>query len=153
MWVVDTTDSTVVRIDPSSNRVIATLPIGGPAGIATGGFLNRVDPGTLGVVGEQLDDKIADLAAGGGAVWVVSRSGAIYRIDQATREHKRFGIGIGASSVAFGDGFVWVANPQDGTLSRVDAKTNSVDKRTTVGRGATDLAVGEGSVWLTFGGG
>jgi branched-chain amino acid transport system substrate-binding protein len=51
------------------------------------------------------------------------------------------------STIAIGEGAVWVLNADDRTISKVDPETSEV---TTFGTGGitTDLAVGEGAVWI-----
>jgi streptogramin lyase len=163
-------DITVARVDPftgSIRRLDRDLGLNpqiavgdrevwtaaGALSASSPGFLERVQPSTLDVVAVPITDTISDLTTGPGDVWVISHNGAVDRIDQSSRKVTRFSVGGGASSVAVGDGFVWVANSTDGTISRINPKTNSVDRRITVGKGATDLAVGDGSVWVTFSGG
>jgi YVTN family beta-propeller protein len=43
---------------------------------------------------------------------------------------------------------VWVANEFDGTVSRIDPRTNSVVSTFRVGGSPHDLAVSSGAVWL-----
>jgi class 3 adenylate cyclase/DNA-binding beta-propeller fold protein YncE len=57
-------------------------------------------------------------------------------------------VGEGPSSIAFGEGSVWVANSSDGTITRIDPAT----RRTITIHGAPDanaIAVGSGAVWVT----
>jgi DNA-binding beta-propeller fold protein YncE/predicted Ser/Thr protein kinase len=52
--------------------------------------------------------------------------------------------------LAVGDDSVWVTSEADGTLSRIDPKTNQVvGEPLRVGRGVSGVAVGEGSVWVS----
>jgi YVTN family beta-propeller protein len=51
--------------------------------------------------------------------------------------------------IARGFGAVWVANDGDGTLTRVNPKTNRVTRRVRLGQGACSVATGAGFVWVT----
>ena len=44
-------------------------------------------------------------------------------------------VGNGPDGVAFGGGFVWVANGQDGTVSQIDPRTDTVVQTIVVGNG------------------
>ena len=60
-------------------------------------------------------------------------------------------VGAGVQYVAFGDGVVWAANWNDGTVARIDPATNAVTARIPVG--ATQaLAAGAGSAWVSVAG-
>jgi virginiamycin B lyase len=43
---------------------------------------------------------------------------------------------------------VWVANTIDGTVSRIDPRTNRVTATIRVGADPKQLAVGDGAVWV-----
>ena len=52
-------------------------------------------------------------------------------------------------SVAVGDGFAWVTNENDGTVSRIDTGTGEVaGDPITVGEEPSNIRVGAGSVWV-----
>jgi peptide/nickel transport system substrate-binding protein len=50
-----------------------------------------------------------------------------------------------------GDGAVWVANTDAGSVSRIDPSTRSVRQEITVGGGPSGVAVGGGAVWVANG--
>jgi branched-chain amino acid transport system substrate-binding protein len=56
-------------------------------------------------------------------------------------------VGKTPSTIAVGEGAVWVLNADDRTISKIDPQTKEVE---TFGTGgiSTDLAVGEGAVWV-----
>jgi branched-chain amino acid transport system substrate-binding protein len=56
-------------------------------------------------------------------------------------------VGKTPSTIAVGEGAVWVLNADDRTISKIDPETKEVE---TIGTGGvtTDLAVGEGAVWV-----
>lgn len=55
------------------------------------------------------------------------------------------------SALAVGEGGVWILSHGDGTVSRIDAKTNTVlaTIETGVTRPEGRIAAGEGAVWIT----
>ena len=58
-------------------------------------------------------------------------------------------VGSRPRGVAFGDGSVWVANSGDGTVSRVDPRTDRVTATIAVGQSPQALVVTAGSVWVS----
>jgi DNA-binding beta-propeller fold protein YncE len=60
-------------------------------------------------------------------------------------------VGPSPSALAVGEGGVWSLNDGDGSVSRIDAKTNAVGA--TIASGVTKpggrIAAGEGAVWIT----
>jgi YVTN family beta-propeller protein len=56
------------------------------------------------------------------------------------------------STIAVGEGAVWVLNAGDRTVSKIDPETRRIVKTFGTGGTTTDLAVGEGAVWVGNGG-
>jgi YVTN family beta-propeller protein len=61
------------------------------------------------------------------------------------------GVGIRPSSVAVGEGAVWVGNLEDETLSRIDYTTRTVQRTYGLPATPTGLATGAGAVWVAHG--
>jgi YVTN family beta-propeller protein len=121
----------VQRIDPRTNRLVATI-----------------QPGA----------NPADVAVGEGAVWVVNASDrTVSRIDPETNSVRTAPAGGDPHGVATGEGAVWVFSPRDQALARIDPNTLSTLGTTALisrtgqlaygGLASWALAVGEGSVW------
>lgn len=126
VWVAsDNTAGKVSRVDPATNKVIATIP---------------VNPGTW------------YLAFGFGSVWVVSsESGSIQKIDPATNAVvKTTPLGKEPAFLAAGEGAVWVQEQGDGTVARIDPETGEVTGRVKIGPVLKygDIDTGAGTVWL-----
>jgi DNA-binding SARP family transcriptional activator/DNA-binding beta-propeller fold protein YncE len=134
LWALTGESDTIERIDPETNAVVATIPLGRIG--ETSGWRYRI-------------------AAGEGGVWVLAPA-SLWRIDSTTT---RF---VGSvpldrseegSSVATGDGAVWIAKP-DGVLLRIDPDSQRVANTIRLGTLIYPadlwdaLAVGEGSVWV-----
>ncbi len=172
VWVTDGSERLHV-IDPRRARITAVLhvrerlngvAIGAGAVWAISGRASevlRVDPRTRMVTdririvsrpGVQAPYPVA-VEAGAGSVWVLNaNSQTVTRIDPRARGIVAtipIGIGRGALRLAASGGFAWVAS-DDGTLSRIDARTNAV-RAFTLGPGLRDVGVAGGAVWVTTG--
>jgi DNA-binding SARP family transcriptional activator len=60
-------------------------------------------------------------------------------------------VGARPVAVAAGAGGIWVANADDGTVSRIDPKSRRVVSTIGIGADVSDVAVGFGSVWVANG--
>jgi YVTN family beta-propeller protein len=76
----------------------------------------------------------------GNAVGAVSPSGAGMRAVVS--------LGTSPSSLAAGDGAVWVADGNAGTVSRIDLRTRAVTETIPVGSAPSGIAVAPGAVWV-----
>ncbi len=135
LWALTGESDTIELIDPRTSAVLETIPLGRIGDTATGWRYR--------------------LAVGEGAIWVLGPA-SLWRIDSATKRV------VGSvplprseegSSIATGDGAVWVAN-SSGTLLRVDPASQTVTRTIPLGRLIYPaepwdaLAVGNGSVWV-----
>jgi YVTN family beta-propeller protein len=163
VWVANKGDDSVSRIDPQTNRVVATIPVDGVADLAVGRDalwaggdregVARIDPRTNRVVATVPVGALPfGLAATDDAVWVTSVvDGTITRIDPQTN-HVTATIRTGGEpvQVAANDRAVWVAYPPDNLVRRIDPTTNRVVATLKVAQ-PQDLALGFGSVWIPSG--
>lgn len=60
-------------------------------------------------------------------------------------------VGIRPGDVAYGDGAVWVANLEDGSLSRIDPETRTVVRNVQLPATPDGVSVGAGAVWVVNG--
>jgi YVTN family beta-propeller protein len=133
--VVKVTAPALVAIDPKTNRVVASIPVG---------------------------SKPASVAFGNGSVWVGDAAdGTVTRIDPVTRTAvKTIGIAAPAIDLAAGDGSIWAATGGFGTIVRIDPTANDVARRIQLGApsnpivpAASAVAEGNGQLWVgTFDG-
>jgi YVTN family beta-propeller protein len=162
VWFVSG-NSNVVRLNPNSSRIEATLFSGGfPEGVAVDNAsvwvanrgandVWRFSPST-----NQRIDAIAvspqpaAIATGGGAVWVADAGfDAVTRIDPLSRSTVTIlGVGHHPSAIAYGIGSVWVTSRDDGTISRIDPATNRVEARIEVGNDPEGIVVDDNVVWV-----
>jgi YVTN family beta-propeller protein len=165
--------SSVAVIDPETNAIVASIPVGaGPGPIATGEgsvwvanardrTVSRIDADTREVVATiGLGIEPTDLAVGQGAVWVAGGyDGALLRIDTADNVVRASlaireqigplpsGFDSGPSAVTVSDGAVWLAHGEE--VSRIDPKTNDVVATVPAGGNwSGNIAGGEGAVWV-----
>jgi virginiamycin B lyase len=166
VWVASTKPYAVLRIDPSTNKILATIRVPGEAcsGLASGfasiwvplcgkkAALVRVD-----ATRNRISAILPILPAGpeGGitasedSVWIVSdKNGTLNRIDPSTN-HVRQKISIlpGSYNPLFSNGIVWVTGAESSLLTAVDAATGKVLESMPVGPKPRFLTVGGGSVW------
>jgi YVTN family beta-propeller protein len=164
VWVANKLDNSLSRIDPQTNRVVATIAASdGVADLAvgrdavwTGGDRRgvarvvRIDSRTNRVVATvPVGSQPAGLAVTDDAVWVTSFvGGTLWRIDPHTNTvTATVPIGGRPVQVAADDRAVWVACPQDNLVRRIDRQTNRVVASLRVAQ-PRDVALGAGSVWV-----
>jgi YVTN family beta-propeller protein len=168
VWVPLCGDRTIARVDLKEQQVKATSKVavsGGDGRIASGagsvwavtdrkGVLSRIDPDTGSAVAEVfVADGAISVEGTKDALWVTSQdAGRLTRVNPYNTEVEEIvPVGPRPGRAAVGEGGVWVLNG-DGTVSRVDPKTNKVAATITVG-GETaggDIAAGAGSVWVSL---
>jgi len=123
VWVTDSADNLLLRVD-LAGQVIDRIPVGrGPAGVTVG-------DGEVWVANE-LDGTVSEVNPGAG------------------RQVATIPVGIGPHAIAFGYGSVWVANVTDDTLSRIDAATGTVTTVIPLGSAPAGITTGAGAVWVT----
>jgi len=167
IWVTNTGDASVSRIDPLTNQVVATIPVGdSPLGIAAGfgsiwvanisdGKVARIDPATNQVTTTVPTQRGAfGLAVGAGAVWVSycgcgGEPGTVSRIDPSTNTVvAAVQVGTLPGFLAFGGGFVWVGTDGDNTVVQIDPTTNTVRNRIPVGATSWGITASDHAVWV-----
>lgn len=164
VWIIGSKESDLLRIDPTSNRVVAHihLPPGsfnpvfanGSIWVSSnsGGTLVRVNPHTNTVMSEtSVGPSPRFLTVGADSIWVLNQGdGTIARVDARTGKRTAViaaGIPGFGGEITFGDGAVW-ASVFDFPITRIDAKSNAVTGQWT-GAGGDSIRVGHGSIWLT----
>jgi YVTN family beta-propeller protein len=148
VWVHNFTAGTLLRIDPTTNRVVATISIGhGPGHVALeGGFIwvlsrsdsivRKIDPQTNKVVASiSLPGPNCCLAVSPGAVWVASVGNAwVLRIDPQTDQMvATISLASGPAWMTFGGGSLWGCSFNASTVWQVDPATNNVVKTYDIG--------------------
>lgn len=163
VWVTDSVDDTVLKIDPTKHLVVDRIEVGrDPEAVVVGdgsiwvansqeGTVSEINPDEGAVVEtRRVGNGPTDLAFTPGAVWVVNELDAtLARISSATgRVAAKVALGQNPSGIAAGLGAVWVTSEEAGLLLRVDPGTNAVSQTIPVGNGPTGVTVGRGAVWV-----
>jgi len=167
VWVTDSADDLLLRVD-SAGRVVDRIPVGrGPAGVAVGDrevwVANELD-GTVSEVNPGAGRQVATvrvgigpraIAFGYGSVWVANvTSDSVSRIDPATGAVKGvIPLGSSPTAIAAGAGAIWVTSQETGELLRVDPGDDRLSRAFAIGQGPVAVAVGAGSVWVVDTGG
>jgi YVTN family beta-propeller protein len=167
VWVTDSADNMLLRIDPAG-QVNDRIPVGrGPAGVVVAdgevwvaneldGTVSEVNPGSgTQVAAVRVGVGPEAIAAGYGSVWVTNvTSDTLSRIDATTGDVvATISLGSVPDAIAVGDGGVWVTSQETGEVLRVDPANNRIIQASPVGQRPDGLAVGAGSVWVADGGG
>jgi hypothetical protein len=129
IWVAG--QGALLRIDPRTNRVVATIPT-------------------------PLTGENASIAFGEGAVWVTSgqANGVVYRVDPAAnRVTAAIGVPGGAFGIVVAAGTVWVTQylpePNPGIVARIDARSNRLLSPVEVPNMPGAIRSGLDAIWVT----
>jgi YVTN family beta-propeller protein len=124
VWAGQGDTKSLVRIDPVSDKVVATIPIGIEAWY---------------------------IAASDTAVWVTDwRTNTIVRVDPATNGVVATipNLPAGTTGIAIAPGAVWVASSRAGTLTKIDSTTNQVVATVQTDMTPLPVAYAFGSIWV-----
>ena len=166
VWVASTKPYAVFRIDPATNKIVATVKVSGEAcsGLAFGfgsiwvpicgekPEVVRIDGAKNTVSGTM---PIAPAAPEGGiatsedSVWMVTdKNGTLNRIDPSTNGvRQRISIPPGSYNPVFSNGIVWITGVESSVLTAVDADSGKVLESVAVGLKPRFLAAGGGYIW------
>jgi hypothetical protein len=165
----DGTVPSVHRIDPETNRVIASIELPGrkcqgigvsPEAVWVCGpdGLLRIDPETNQVAAEvalPAAVAVSRLPYGASSIWAFATTGVVpdtvVRVDPITNAvSATIPLPATGGTMAFGFDALWVTAPTDDQLLRIDATTNEVDIWTEGIDGAGWAAVDDASIWVTL---
>ncbi len=171
VWLSKSESHCVLRIDPRTNRVVATIPVGADpelgVGIGLGSVwiadpkdrsLTQIDPVRDRVVRTIDIDLAADpegsIGVGAGSVWLMTNvlgtpSGTLTRIDAATgRVIANIAVKPGSHGVLAAFGSVWVTSASDATVTRIDPGRNAVVASIAVHPMPRFMAAGAAALWV-----
>src|SRR5207244_1422332 len=122
VWVANSLDGTVSRIDPGTNTVVPTIDVGnGPVGIAYAG----------------------------GSIWVANTGDdTITSIDAASGKPTKT-VPIAATELAFGAGTLWASERTANRVARIEPATGSVVGTIPVGNRPQGVAISSGRVLVS----
>ncbi len=165
VWVGSTGPHAVHRIDPQTNRVVASVPLPGEpcAGLATGfgslwvplctkpSSLARVDLLRNALTAVY---KVGSAAEGGvttspDSVWLVGDArGTLLRIDpQSGSVRQRIALAPGSYNPRYDNGRLWVTRAEGAQVSSVDANTGKIIAVTKTGPHPRFLTAEANAVW------
>jgi DNA-binding beta-propeller fold protein YncE len=169
LWAAKGDGPAIVRIDPRSDQVLATIPFAGqPFDIAFGpsglwvtdwlnGSLSLVDPGQNRVIASRggIDGGPSGLLVTSDAVWVSdSQADMLLRLDpRGLNVVARIPVGRLPVALAYFGGAVWVRNEKGSSMDRIDPARNVVVSRVPVGfflgrDGQDGIGVTSGGLWV-----
>jgi streptogramin lyase len=171
LWLASTLDGEVVRLDPTTGKVLATLPVPGVQALSEGdgalwatartgmadGSIARIDPTMNQVVGEtQLSIQPAAATFVDQALWIVDEGGGdVARFDPTTNSiSQTIHVGFAPTGLAVANGWLWVVSGATATvdgpsLTQINPRDATVVGTTALGRGnAIGLAAGARSLWV-----
>ena len=166
VWVGSTGPFAVHRIDPSANRLVATVNLPGEpcAGLTTGAgslwvplctsppSLAKVNLGSnklesIFTVGPAAEES--GVAYGAGSVWlIVNKSGDLDRIDPRNGEILTvFRVPAGSYNPVFSRGALWVTHVDGRELTGIDSATGKIIASVGTGPNPRFLTAGAGAIW------
>lgn len=152
IWVPNTADGTVSKIDPGQNRVVDTIRTGSRAGLLAGGCgPSDVHQAPYGSAQLRACDLPSGLAVGEGSLWVTANDKrALLRIDPRTdRVLSTIPLGGRPFDVGVGAGMVWVSDFFEDRVWRVDPADNRVVAQLEgLAHGPSTIRVGRDAVWV-----
>jgi YVTN family beta-propeller protein len=168
LWVANLSDESVTRVDLASGEAVGSIPVASaPSALAAtkSGIWVAVGSGRVLMIDPSYNRLVADrhitadpvfygpnaqrtVLSAFGALWVVDPAGSVTRLDATGRRViGSVDVGNDPTSIASGDGSVWVTNGSDGTVSRIDPMT-LVATTIPVGHGPVAVAVNKAGVWI-----
>jgi YVTN family beta-propeller protein len=171
VWVGNSDDKTLSRVDPRRESTPITIPLERrtPTGIDVGANGVWVAHGILGSVARidpEFNQPTANVqvtrggganegavAVGGGSVWAVFGDSTLARISpNGPRVAGPTGFaGASPTGIVYAEGSVWVANGGEATVSRFNPETFSGGQpvaHPSVGRRPSAIAYGAGRLWV-----
>lgn len=163
VWVENHRASSISRIDPATNQVVAEIPAGDHTcglavaedGIWVPSFdgIRRIDPQTN-AVAQTIDTFSCGVGVAEARLWSVGEDSILRSFDPVTGDATEH-VTVGTDGVVTaGHGAVWAMDLTP-DLWRIDPATGEVTKRTRLANEPaywTDLSFGSDSVWISIGG-
>jgi peptide/nickel transport system substrate-binding protein len=161
VWVTNSTDGSVSRIDRRT-KVSVPISVGAsPSGVAVGagavwvansgdGTVSRIDPTNPRPTTIQVDPGPTGVVVAFGSVWVTNALDAkVTEIDPDTNKVVHvLPVGASPTGIAAGAGYLWVTNQGDGTVTRFRPGTHELDPPVTVGSRPVGIVFADGAAWV-----
>jgi len=167
VWTANTDAGTISRINPDNPAEVETVDVGGnPIAIASDdkrlwvvgatGVLSNINIASLEVDPQKvrLAGRPADIEVAAGRVWVSDeRRDRLMTVRTSNRETgDPLPVGPSPRGLVFANGWLWVANSGDGTITRVDPFDHeTVGEPVEVGGSPVALAATASAIWVIDG--
>jgi len=171
VWIVNYRPSRLSRVDATTNRLSADIPLGrnGCLGVVVAlervwvptcgdGVVNEIDPAADSIVRRIAapikTGREGAVAFADGALWIPdnlsdSNSTSVARLDlRSGAIQARVTTGKRSDVAVAGFGSVWVSSSAENVVTRIDPATNRAIATISVGRSPKFMAAGEGAVWV-----
>jgi DNA-binding beta-propeller fold protein YncE len=171
-WVAVASEDAIARIDPTSNTVTRSIPVGiAPYALAIDGrrawvasfeddAVALVDLDTGDVLATGSAAKPTGIAVGEGGVWVVEhRADRVLRLDPETLAQvaaidyggpgPNEACGFCVENVLVAHGGVWTADNHRRSVTRIDPARNRIEARIALPLDAWAVAAGDDRVWAS----
>ena len=152
VWIPNTGDGTVSRIDPASNRVVATLRVGD-----AGAFYQRVCQPYGSVHSFMVTtfhvrrcDLPSSIATANGLLWVTKNdTNTILAIDPKDgHQVASIPIGVTPFEIRANEQALWVTSYDDNVVVRIDVRSKQVVQTIAQSGGPSGLALDGDTVWV-----
>jgi len=112
--------------------------------------ISKIDPGKSTAEQIKVGGVPTELAVDSGAVWVWNYSDAITRVDASSgQKSDPIDAGPNIDSIAVGGGYVWLSHSKDGTITRINMKTQKLEGGPIkVGRKPISMAYGDRGLYV-----
>ena len=166
IWVTDAQDDAILRVDPETLKIVATIPVGDtPLGVEVtsgavwvvnrDGTVSRIDPNTDEVVAEIVVGLVGDLIATRDALWLSAETDrladhSLRRIDLVTNEQSTVSLpGLRRpTAIDAEDDAIWMTDRFQGTLTRLDPTTGGGGQPIELEADAGRIAASGPAVWV-----
>jgi DNA-binding beta-propeller fold protein YncE len=154
VWIPNTGDGTVSKIDPASNRAVARMHVGD-----AGAFYQRVCRPYGSVHSFMVTtfhirrcDLPSSIATGNGLIWVAQNdTKAIVALDPRDgHQVASVAIGVTPFELRANDQALWVTSYDDNVVVRVDVRSNAVVQTIALSGGPSGLAIDGDAVWVAI---
>jgi streptogramin lyase len=168
VWVTNSLDVTVTKVDPVGGDVVDTIPLGppgsgSPESIAVGDGAVWVGDGlapAMWKIDAATDAVVANPGLRGvptaiavsedGKVWVASYDeGLLTVMDPTSLQPTTYPIGQGPADIATAPDAVWIVETIDGTVSSIDPSSGTIRSRVGVGDAPMGIELGGGYIWVS----
>jgi YVTN family beta-propeller protein len=162
VWITDSLDGTLLRVNPARRLVVDRIDVGTePDGVTVGagsiwvansedGTVSQVNPSTDTVVATiRVGNGPTSLTYGGGKVWVLNRvDQTVSEISPASGRTRTIALGQNPTGLTYGFGAVWVTSEEAGVLLRLDPGSLTVAQAIPVGNGPAGVTAGDHAIWI-----